>query len=330
LDVGLPREIDTDLPRKKLRDLPPSARSLASAVYLDPADGRSPEDAEAFHPVVILSGGVQAVVDTVTLGLVRDAAGNAHLPLDARALDGGRRLVFAQSGAVVVVDLPTAAVTRIPVPDRHLEWAGWATGQGGPHIVALSADAGWLIDAEARTVTGPTDGDGEARIGPYALVADPAGATLDESHGDVRGRYALPWPMVEPWGDTMGAMSNGTNVDWVASAAFLGDTTTKGLDVTMPYQGLVALRVSGQTRMATLEMRLAVFGEDPPRTKGCCRVVGWDRSGRHILYETETATGTHVLAWDIETGTFARVMLVTGTKRVPGGLVALGAGIQRN
>jgi hypothetical protein len=165
--------------------------------------------------------------------------------------------------------------------------------------------------------------------GRYALVADPRGATLDEMDSGVRGRTAVPWPMLEPWGDTMGAMSTGTDVDWVASAAFLGDTTTKGLDVTMPYQGLVALRVSGLPPKGHPEMRLAVFGEDPPRTKGCCRVIGWDPSGHQVLYVTETATGAHVLAWDVESGTFARVTQVTGSKRVPG-LVALGGGFQRN
>ena len=60
LDLGQPREIDSDLPRKKLADVPPSGRSLAVAVYLDPADGRRAEDARAFHPVVVLTGGTIA------------------------------------------------------------------------------------------------------------------------------------------------------------------------------------------------------------------------------------------------------------------------------
>jgi hypothetical protein len=76
-------------------------------------------------------------------------------------------------------------------------------------------------------------------------------------------------------------------------------------------------------------MRLAVFGDDPRRTKGCCRVLGWDPSDGTSSNVTETPTGAHVLAWDVESGTFARVTQVTGTKPVPG-LVALGGGIQRN
>jgi hypothetical protein len=267
------------------------------------------------------------VVDTVTLDLASDAAGNAHPPLGARAADG-MRLVFPQPGAVVVVDVRTGSVAGIPIPDPHLEWAGWANTQADPHIVATSADGVWLVDPDARTVTRPTQGD-EAMAGRYALVADPRGATLDEIDGGVRGQTALPWPMLEPWGDTMGATSTGPDLNWVASAALLGDTTNKGLDATRPYQGLVALRVSGVPLKGDLEMRLAVLGDDPPRTKGCCRVIGWDPSGRKVLYVTESSTGAHVLAWDVENGTFARVTQVTGTKRVPG-LMALGGGIQRN
>lgn len=75
-------------------------------------------------------------------------------------------------------------------------------------------------------------------------------------------------------------------------------------------------------------MRLVVLGEDPPRSKGCCRVVGWSPSGRHVLYLTHTPTGSHVLAWDVESGTFSRVTRITGRDRLPG-LLALGAGFHR-
>ncbi|HET6667516.1 MAG TPA: hypothetical protein VFG98_09575, partial [Intrasporangium sp.] len=252
LDVGLPREIGSELPRKKLSDLgglPTLDHGVVSAVYLDAADGRNPQDARTFHPVVVLSGGIQVVVDTVSLDPVTDAAGNAHTPLDARAVDG-LRLAFAQPGAVVVVDLRTASVVRIPIPDPHVEWASWTRTVGDLHILARSADAVWLVDPDARTVTRRSGGKCEARAGHYALVADPGGATLEEIHDDVCGVTDMPWPMIEPWGDTMGATS--TDVGWVASAAFLGDTTTKGLDVTMPYQGLVAMPVSGPSPMGLL------------------------------------------------------------------------------
>jgi hypothetical protein len=326
-DMGLPPEINSDLPRKSLADVPASLRASARAVYLTPADGRSPVDATAFRPVVVLDDGTQAEVDTVTLERVSDAEGNAHPPLDARAVDAGLRLVFAQPGAVVVVDLWTASVTRVPVPDPHLEWAGWPSS-GDPRIVARSADAVWLIDPDAKNVARPTQGEGDAMAGRYAFEAERSSATLDEVNAGVRGRAAVPWPMVEPWGDTMGTARTGARVDWVASAAFLGDTGDKGLDATAPYQGLVAMRTEATPIKEAPEIRLAVFGEDPRRTKGCCRVIGWYPSGQHVLYLTETSTGAHVLAWDVESGTFTRVALVTGRNRVPG-LLALGSGFER-
>lgn len=326
-DLGLPQEISSDEPRTRLEDVPAAERTAARAVYLTPADGRGPEDAATFRPVVVLADGVQAEVETVTLRRVSDADGNVHPPLDARAVDEGSRLVFAQPGAVVVVDLPTASVTRVPVPDPHLEWAGWRADEA-THIVARSADAVWLVDPVTRTVARPTAGEGEAMAGRYAFEAGQSGATLDSVHDGVRSRAAVPWPIVEPWGDTMGTARAEAGVVWVASATFLGDTGDKELDATAPYQGLVALRTEKMPITEPPEMRLVVLGEDPPRSKGCCRVVGWSPSGRHVLYLTHTPAGTHVLAWDVEGGSFSRVTLITGRDRLLG-LLALGAGFHR-
>ena len=338
LDLGLPEVIDPDEPRKKLSELlveeGPDAVIDLRAVHLEAVEDGPWADATQYRPVLVLEGGPLVTVDTAVLRTVADEAGNAHVPLGVRAVSGDHRmLVFPQPGAIVVVDLRTAETKRISVPDEHLEWAGWETGEH-LQVIARSADQVWRVDVAGATATRPTEGEGDAAEGAYSFRYDPAGGTprslLEWVVGGVRGATVMPWPMVEPWGDTVssaGVRADGGPPGWIASS-FHFDANGKGLDTGLVYQGIAAvpfpLPVQGNPQTLLL-----AFGEDPSRSKGCCRALGWSDDGRWLLYESGDGPRQFLMAWNVGTGEVRRVTTVAMTDATVPGL-ALGGTFARN
>ena len=94
---------------------------------------------------------VQLVAMAPLRGTV-DGVGNRGLALGPRTIDGERsRLVFAQPGAVVVLEVRSARTHRFPVKDDALRTAGWATD--GHTVVASNGSGGWLVDTRTGRVT---------------------------------------------------------------------------------------------------------------------------------------------------------------------------------
>jgi hypothetical protein len=321
LDLGLPETIEK-APRLTFSEVTPELRSRPNGVYLQVAEG---PDGPIYRPMVVLGDRSVVALDQLTLTAVSDADGNSHPPLGARAASFGR-LFFPQPGEVVVATLETGEITRIPVPDQHLE----VVAAPGPRpLLARSADHSWQIDVEKGTAVKVAQ---ESVLdGPYALVGRPEGATLDWVDGGVRSRTAVAWPELEPWGDTVGLPSYVPGVDqvigWVASGAFLGDVADLGLEAHGAYQAVVAVRTTDLPVQHAPEMRALVFGEDPPRTKGCCRVVGfYGGVGRErVLYLSDSPNGTYLLAWDIQSGSVSRVTKLPANGAVPGLLALTGS-----
>jgi hypothetical protein len=321
LDLGLPEQIEEAL-RRPFSEVTPELRSRPNAVYLEVA-GDGP-DGPTYRPVVVLGDRTLVAFDQLTLRAVSDADGNTHPPLGARAAAFGR-LYFPQPGEVVVLDSGTGDVTRIPVPDQHLE----SVAAPGPRpLLARSAEHSWLIDLEKGTATEVAQ---ESVLdGPFALVGRPGGVTLDWLEGGARVRTALAWPALEPWGDTVGLPSSAPGKDhvigWVASGGFLGDAAGLGLAAHSAYQAVVAVRTTDMPVQHSPEMRALILGEDPPRTKGCCRVVGfYGGVGRErVLYVNESPNGTYLLAWEIQSGSVSRVTKLPSGDAVPGRIALVG------
>lgn len=315
LDLGLPEEFEKAL-RRSFSQVTPELRSQPKAVYLEVV-GDAP-DGPTYRPVVVLGDRTLLPFDQLTLRAVSDAEGNSHPPLGARAASFGR-LYFPQPGEVVVVTPETGDVARIPVPDQHLESVA---APGLRPLLARSAEHSWLIDLEKGTATEVAPDS--VPDGPDALVAAPEGAMLEWVDGGARNRTALAWPALEPWGETVGVLSPGADGDyvigWVASAALLGDAGDLGLRADGAYQAVVAVRTTDMPVQHPPEMRALVLGEDPPRTKGCCRVVGfYGGVGRErVLYVSESPNGTYLLAWDIQSGSVSRVSRLPSGNAVPG------------
>jgi hypothetical protein len=261
-----------------------------AAAYLRPV-------LENWAPVVVTGNG--AVDLEVVLLPTSDAQGNTGAPLDRDAIAGdGSAVAFAQPGAVVLLDVASSRVWRVPVDDPHLEHVGWTVGDTG--LVARSETTSWFVDPEARTVRRLPE---RAAPSHYEVTAREEGrASLRVWDAFGRGRGELPFraPVTEVFGQSF------TNLGgWAAAGVYLTSDVSSRLDGA--YQGILAVQAdSPATR------RLLVAGDGQGRAKGCCPPLGWV-SGHELLYRADHAEGTRLLVWDITTGEVRRVSTLTGT-----------------
>ncbi|MFI7519369.1 hypothetical protein OG994_24520 [Micromonospora globbae] len=275
-----------------------------------------PVDAEyrADGPVRVLGDdGVVRSLDVVDLEPTRDAGGNEAPALKPGVLSpDGRTAAFAQTGELVLVDLTTAGVRRVPL-DGYLElvvWAGDRVLVGGDdrtYAVDRSSGAAARIDVSAWDVSAPDPAAGR-------------GAALVELSGmrdglTLRSRSAGDGALRTEQRVGQGDLPASYRVNEFYGRGWLrGDRVARAAWIT-------SREIDGAEGVAVLDARtgavahLLDLGRD--RTKGCCEVLGWGDGGTVLL---RLAPDAGLARWDPETGE------ITGVLRELQGLVSLAAG----
>ncbi|GGO06782.1 hypothetical protein [Micromonospora parathelypteridis] len=281
----------------------PVERALALFQPLD-------EELHANGPIRVLGNdGVVRSLDVVTLAPTRDAGGNQAAAVKPGVLSpDGRSAAFAQTNELIMVDLTTAGVRRIPL-DGYLELVVWANdrvlvgGDDRTYAVDRVTGAASTIDVSAWVVAAPDPAAGrEAAL--IEMVGERSGLKLRSRtarEGTTRSEQPItssalpsPYQINEFYG--RGWLHGGR----VASAAWI----TSG-------------EIDGAEGVAVLDARTGAvahvldLGRD--RSKGCCPVLGWDNKGAVLLQLAPAA----VARWDPETGE------ITGVVRDLRGMVAL-------
>lgn len=244
---------------------------------------------EGWNPVLYrptLTAAPYTVVDDIVLQPTVAEDGGEADPLEPRAVaDDRRRVLFVQSGQVLVLDAFSAKVTRVAVPDRYLFHGGWAPD--GSSAIVWSASDTWRVTMEsaaARRIT-------TAYIDTHRVTVEPPdgmrvrtfradGSTLSTAGG--------PRVLGGVLGETFSGDGGGHAVaGWVspAAAGLLGvgsdpDTAT-----------CVVHAAGGQTpgRGRLLVAPLSIYP--------ACGVVGWAFADDVLV-----GWGGDLLAWDTRTG----------------------------
>ncbi|RGC68907.1 hypothetical protein C5N14_11470 [Micromonospora sp. MW-13] len=257
---------------------------------------------------VLGDDGLVRTLDVVTPARTRDAAGNEAVPLKTGSLSpDGRFAAFAQTGAVLVVDLTTAAVRQLPLAG-YLEHVAWSDGR--------------LLVGDERNTYLVDPGSGKAdriAVSPWDLVTpDPAVATgtlievggvrdqlslrsRSMPDGTVRTRHPVrsaeavrPYQVIEFYG------RGWQQGELVARSGWITDGREEGAE------GVAVL--DSRTGMVT---HLLSLGRD--RWKGCCEVQGWEPDGDVVLRMQPGG----LVRWRPRTGE------VTGVVRELAGVVSL-------
>lgn len=278
--------------------VPLSERPVKRALALfQPLD----EEFHADGPVRVLGDdGVVRSLDVVTLAPTRDAGGNEAFAVKPGVLSpDGRSAAFAQTGELIMVDLTTGAVRRIPL-DGYLELVVWANdrvlvgGDNRTYAVDRVTGAASTIDVSAWDVVAPDPAAGrEAAL--IEMVGERSGLML-------RSRTARDGRMRSEQPVTGSALPSPYQVNefygrgWlhgerVASAAWITNGEIDGAE------GVAVL--DARTGAVTHVLDL---GRD--RAKGCCEVLGWDNKGA-VLVRLEPAA---VARWNPETGEITGVI----------------------
>jgi DNA-directed RNA polymerase specialized sigma24 family protein len=215
-----------------------------------------------------------------------DAGGNTGLSLGPRAVDSERRrVVFAQPGAVVVLEVRSARTFRLPVEDDNLSTAGWATD--GRTIVAGNGSSGWLVDS----VTGDTTRTVSAVNAGWADIGTSGGPpTLRAFAGNGRltNLRSLDGPDVDVYGESVSNTEG-----WACRTVFFGSVRSTGNRV----QGLMAAQ--GDLRPVPRILAAAATEEVP---LAAYRPLAWGPRDV-VLFESRSFVAEReslrVLAWDV-------------------------------
>ncbi|MFF0152442.1 hypothetical protein [Micromonospora sp. NPDC005203] len=287
--------------------VPLSERPVERALALfQPTD----EENRADGPVRVLGNdGVVRSLDVVTLQPTQDAGYNEATAVKPGVLSpDGRSAAFAQTKELVIVDLTTAAVRRIPL-DGYLELVIWANdrvlvgGDDRTYAVDRATGAASRIDVSAWVLAAP---DPEAgREAPLIeLIGERDGlelrsrtareATIRSEQRITSDGLPSPYRINEFYG--RGWLHGGrlASAAWITSGEIDGAEGTAVLDA---RTGAVA--------------HLLDLGRE--RSKGCCEVLGWDNEGS-VLLRLEPAA---LARWNPETGE------VTGIIRDLRGVIAV-------
>ncbi len=228
-----------------------------------------------------------------------DAGGNSRLSLGPRAVDSERRrVVFAQPGAVVVLEVRSARTVRLPVEDDNLSTAGWATD--GRTIVAGNGSSGWLVDS----VTGDTTRTVSAVNAGWADIGTSGGPpTLRAFAGNGRltNLRSLDGPDVDVYGESV------SNIEgWACRTVFFGSVRSTGGRM----QGLMAAQ--GDLRPRPRILAAAAVEEVP---LAAYRPLGWGPRDT-VLFESRSFVAgreaLRVLAWDVIENRLYRVSELGG------------------
>ncbi|MEU4333084.1 hypothetical protein AB0F59_00490 [Micromonospora lupini] len=281
----------------------PVQRALA---LFQPVD----EENRADGPVRILGDdGVVRSLDVVTLAPTRDADGNEATAVKPGVLSpDGRWAAFAQTNELIMIDLTTAGVRRVPL-DGYLELVVWAHdrvlvgGDNRTYAVERDTESAGTMDVSAWNVVTP-DPEAGREAALIELVGERGGLTLrsrSAREGTVRSEQRItddalssPYAVNEFYG--RGWLHGGR----LASAAWITSNEIDGAE------GVAVL--DSRTGAVT---HLLDLGRD--RAKGCCPVLGWDNKGA-VLLRLEPAA---LARWDPESGE------ITGVIRDLRGVLAL-------
>ncbi|MFG1916217.1 hypothetical protein [Micromonospora sp. NPDC048898] len=272
--------------------VPLSERPVQRALALfQPTD----EENRADGPVRVLGNdGVVRSLDVVTLAPTRDAGYNEAPAVKPGVLSpDGRSAAFAQTEELVMVDLTTAEVRRIPLAG-YLERVVWANDR----VLVGSEDRTYAVDRATGTAS-------TIDVSTWAVVApDPAA-----------GREA---PLVELIGERS---SLELRTRTAREATIRSEERVTGDALPAPYQvnefygrgwlhgGRLASaawitnrEIDGAEGAAVLDARTGavvhVLDLGRERSKGCCEVLGWDNKGS-VLLRLEPAA---LARWNPETG----------------------------
>jgi len=296
LEVGLPSVIDPAAATRRASEVGFGRPSVfADAVYLQRVS------ADRWEPVLVWRTGDQLVVDTLQLTDVRTAGGARRPPLGVRAFSNDRTAIaFPQPGRVVVLRTATGTVESIPVPSPSVDRVWWYGGW----LMAGAADATWQIGrAPDRQATPVPEAYG---LREYRVDG---GITVLDDHVPYQPPMLVGWPLTQPYGPTI------SSADRVASAFHIDGVSGRGITAVRPKSVIVATEGSGRQRML-------VLGEERPRVRGCCPVLGWTIDA-DLVYADTSAGQTWVMAWNVETGKVRRIALWLTSDEVPP-VIALG------
>ncbi|MDG4778356.1 hypothetical protein O7614_01680 [Micromonospora sp. WMMD961] len=281
----------------------PVQRALA---LFQPLDEEYHEDG----PVRVLGNdGVVRSLDVVTLAPTRDVGGNQAPAVKPGVLSpDGRSAAFAQPNELIMVDLTTAAVRRVPL-DGYLELVVWASDRvlvgGDRRTYAVDRDTGKAneIDVSPWDMIAPDPAAGrEAAL--IEVIGEQGGLTLRSRtarEGTIRSEQRIsgdalpvPYQVHEFYGRGWLHGERLARAAWITSSEMQG---AEGVVVLDARTGAVA--------------HVLDVGRD--RWKGCCEVLGWDNKGAVLLRLQPNG----VARWHPETGE------VTGVLRDLPGVVAL-------
>jgi hypothetical protein len=297
LSIGLPTQSPS--PRTHLSDLAPDRPlTIPAAVGFEIPDFRPPD--EGTYQPVLIGGQDNVVLDTIDLRFPREPDTFTFLAGPQAVSASGSRIVFPQHREVLVFDLNTRRVTRVAVPDNAIADAGWSATDPDA-IVVRSASTAWLVHPDTGVVT----------------RAPGASASRWTVAAGVRSHATL---LLQPH-DRSPAASITLDASW------LGPPTRIPLDTGLPHQPVVSGHLLAFTtgRPPTSDNPKTV---DVPKivvvdtSRGASRpvvraalltgrfwaeVLGWDPSGRFVLFVSSAARGEDLLAWDPQSGGFYKV-----------------------
>ncbi|WP_406077824.1 hypothetical protein [Micromonospora sp. NBC_00858] len=288
--------------------VPLSARPVQRALALfQPIDF---EEYRADGPVRVLGDdGVVRSLDVVTPAPTRDEGGNQAPALKSGVLSpDGRSAAFAQTNELIMVDLTTATVRRIPL-QGYLELVVWANDR----VLVGGDDRTYAVDRVSGAAS-------ELDVSLWDLVApDPAAgreAALVEVSGMrdnliLRSRTAREGTIRSEQKVTGAALPAPYQVNEFYGRGWLhGERLARSAWIT-------SSEIDGAEGVAVLDARTGAvahvldLGRD--RWKGCCEVLGWDNRGAVLLRLQPGG----LVRWHPETGE------VTGVVRDLTGMVAL-------
>lgn len=244
--------------------------------------------AERYQPA-ILQPRRSARVALVPMAALRptvDPTGGRAVHLGPRTIDSDRhRLVFAQPGAVVLLDVRSARTHRFEVPDEHLTRAGWAPDN--ETLVVTGEGRGWLVDARTGAVTrsahvlNPGWGDLASSVGQAAVRSF-------SGRGRLVSLRSIDGPDLDLYGDSISNTEG-----WVCRGAYIGEIAATGNRL----QGLVA--VQGDLRPSPRILAASAVEGVP---LAAYRPLGWGPRNTVILESRRAVAGrivSRVLAWDV-------------------------------
>ncbi|MFC4019571.1 hypothetical protein ACFOW4_16735 [Micromonospora sp. GCM10011542] len=268
------------------------------------------QEYRADGPVRILGDdGVVRSLDVVTPAPTRDRGGNEAPAVKPGVLSpDGRSIAFAQTNELILVDLATAGVRRIPL-HGYLELVLWSVdrvlvgGDDGAYAVDRVSSASTPLDVSAWDLVAPDPEAGREaalvevggeREGLLLRSRTPRDGAVRTEQRVTDGMLPSPYRVNEFYGRGWLHGERLARAAWITSAELDG---AEGVAVLDARTGAVS--------------HVLDLGRD--RWKACCEVLGWDDRGAVLIRSKPGG----LLRWQPETGE------VTGVVRDLTGTVAL-------